>query len=107
MGALQFYDITCELFEYSGERFNTGLYEIDKLETRRSTDIFMNSQFEMETGDPPLPIHLEDGTRILLSGYTEQDVDDVTDSEDTYIETQADNFIDFSDADPFSEGGNF
>ena len=50
---------------------------------------------------------LEDGTRILLSGYTEQDVDDVTDSEDTYIETQADNFIDFSDADPFSEGGNF
>ena len=107
MGALQFYELRLDMFEYSGERFNTGLYEIDKLETRRSTDIFMNSQFEMETGDPPLPIHLEDGTRILLSGYTEQDVDDVTDSEDTYIETQADNFIDFSDADPFSEGGNF
>ena len=61
----------------------------------------------METGDPALPIHIETGQRILLSGYTEVDVDDVTDSEDTYIETQADNFIDFSDADPFSEGGNF
>ena len=56
MGALQFYELRLDMFEYSGERFNTGLYEIDKLETRRSTDIFMNSQFEMETGDPPLPI---------------------------------------------------
>ena len=107
MGALQFYELRLDMFEYSGERFNTGLYEIDKLETRRSTDIYMNSQFVMETGDPALPIHLEDGTRILISGYTEQDIDDVTDEESTYIEGQADNFIDFSDADPFSEGGNF
>ena len=107
MGALQFYELRLDMFEYSGERFNTGLHEIDKLETRRSTDINLLSQFVMETGDPALPIHIETGQRILLSGYTEVDVDDVTDSEDTYIETQADNFIDFSDADPFSEGGNF
>lgn len=108
MGALQFYELRLDMFEYSGERLTTGLEDIDKLETRRSTDIWLQSQLEMDGyDDPALPLHIETGQRILLSGYTEVDVDDVMDSEDTYIETQADNFIDFSDADPFSEGGSF
>ena len=107
MGALQFYELRLEMFEYSGERLNTGLYEIDKLETRRSMDTFLKSQLVMETGDPELPIHIESGQRILLSGYTETDQDDITDSENDFFETNADGFLDFSDGDPFSEGGNF
>ena len=60
----------------------------------------------METGD--LPIHIETGQRVLLDGIgTALDQDDITDSENTFLETGADNFIDFSDADPFSEGGTF
>lgn len=31
LGALQTYDLRCELFEYSGERFNTGNPDIDTL----------------------------------------------------------------------------
>ena len=31
MGKLQTYDLRCELFEYSQERFNTGIEEIDTL----------------------------------------------------------------------------
>ena len=107
MGALQFYELRLEMFEYAGERLNTGLYEIDKLETRRSMDTFLKSQLVMETGDPELPIHIESGQRILLSGYTETDQDDITDSENDFFETNADGFLDFSDGDPFSEGGNF
>ena len=107
MGALQFYELRLEMFEYSGERLNTGLYEIDKLETRRSMDTFLKSQLVMETGDPELPIHIESGQRILLGGYTETDQDDITDSENDFFETNADGFLDFSDGDPFSEGGNF
>ena len=107
MGALQFYELRLEMFEYSGERLNTGLYEIDKLETRRSMDTFLKSQLVMETGDPELPIHIETGQRILLSGYTETDQDDITDSENDFFETNADGFLDFSDGDPFSEGGTF
>ena len=107
MGALQFYELRLEMFEYSGERLNTGLYEIDKLETRRSMDTFLKSQLVMETGDPELPIHIETGQRILLSGYTETDQDDITDSENDFFETTADGFLDFSDGDPFSEGGTF
>ena len=106
MGSLQFYEVRLEMFEYSGERFNTGIADIDVLEDTRSTDVFLHNQLMMETGD--LPIHIETGHRILLDGIgTALDQDDITDSENTFIETGADNFIDFSDADPFSEGGSF
>ena len=108
MGALQFYELRLEMFEYSNERFNTGIGEIDKLEENRSMDMFLKSQLLMDTTDRiPLPIHIETGDRVLLDGITENDQDVITDSENTFLETQADNFIDFSDADPFSEGGNF
>ena len=106
MGSLQFYELRLEMFEYGGERFNTGISDIDVLEDTRSTDIFLHNQLIMETGD--LPIHIETGQRVLLDGIgTALDQDDITDSENTFLETGADNFIDFSDADPFSEGGTF
>lgn len=105
MGQLQFYELRLEMFEYSNERFNTGIQEVDQLEAQRSMDVFLSSQLMMETGD--LPIHDERGDRIILSGFTELDQDDITDSENTFIETRADNFIDFTDRDPFSEGGTF
>ena len=106
MGSLQFYELRLEMCEYGGERFNTGISDIDVLQDTRSTDIFLHNQLLMETGD--LPIHIETGQRVLLDGIgTALDQDDITDSENTFLETGADNFIDFSDADPFSEGGTF
>jgi hypothetical protein len=107
MGSLQFYELRLDMFEYSGERLSTGIQEIDKLETAKSMDINMSSMFIMETGDPELPIHIETGQRILLDGFTEIDQDEATDSENAFFETGADGFIDFSDGDPFSEGGTF
>lgn len=45
MGALQTYELTCELFEYSGERFNTGITAIDNIENLNapSTQIYVES----------------------------------------------------------------
>ena len=45
MGALQTYELTCELFEYSGERFNTGITAIDNIENLNapSTQIYVQS----------------------------------------------------------------
>jgi len=105
MGALQFYELRAEKFEYSGERLNTGVVAIDQLEDLNSSDIFLNSQLLME--DDSAPIHTQEGERIILEGFTELVQDDVTASENTFIETGADNFIDFTDQDPFSEGGTF
>ena len=39
LGALQTWELVCELFEYSGERFNTGVPEIDIVQQNNSTVI--------------------------------------------------------------------
>jgi hypothetical protein len=33
LGAIQFYELTLEMFEHSGEVFNTGITEIDQIYT--------------------------------------------------------------------------
>ena len=40
LGALQTWEVTCELFEYSGEKLSTGIPEIDELELKFSTNVF-------------------------------------------------------------------
>jgi len=51
LGALQMYDLRCELFEYSNERFNTGVEEIDTLLTDydRTANTSMTA---LEVSDP-------------------------------------------------------
>jgi len=113
MGALQFYDIVCELFEYSGERLNTGQSEVDDIETDFSTDIYVDVQ--LTTQDGITPLFTEDNLRILneeedrsdASDTAAKDFDTITDSDNIQIETDADAILDFSDSDPFSEGGSF
>jgi len=39
MGALQTFELTCELFEYSGESFNTGIGEIDDIQDKLSMNV--------------------------------------------------------------------
>jgi hypothetical protein len=50
LGALQMYDLRCELFEYSYEKFNTGVTEIDQLYVDRDTNSNTSIQF-LETND--------------------------------------------------------
>ena len=113
MGSLQFYDITCELFEYSSERLNTGFSGIDDLETSFSTDISLDTQLTIEDGIEPL--FTEEGIRLTseeedrsdASANSSLDYDTVTSADNIQIETDADAILDFSDGDPFSEGGTF
>ena len=80
MGALQMYDLRCEMFEYSQETFNTGVSEIDTLFASFETTSNTSIEF-LETQD--------------------------SFADNSTIETAADSIIDFSEADPFSEGGRF
>ena len=76
MGQLQTYDLRCELFEYSQERFNTGVLEIDTL--FNSYVLTSNSAIaNVESFD------------LMADNFT--------------IETIADNIIDFSETNPFGE----
>ena len=77
-GSLQVYDIKCELMEYSNERFDTGRSDIDDyFDDINSTSEFVNT--------------LED---VANNDVTAQNFE---------FEKLADDILDFSDVDPFSE----
>lgn len=100
LGALQTFDLQCELFEYAGERFNTSIPEVDAMEDRLSP---VTSNFGLLTEDKnSFALLDEDGFRLINDDYDIDLVDPVSDNDQ--LETEADGFIDFSEIDPFSEG---
>ena len=101
MGALQMYDLKCELFEYSNEIMNTGFEAIDDLESNYSAA--MNT-FAILT-ENNFEITMEDGYSLVNEEYDLEVQDVLSDNYD--IETEADNFLNFTEADPFSEGGTY
>lgn len=81
MGALQTWDLTCEVFEYSNERINTGIEEIDNIEKTYSvTDDFVSNDDEYEAA-----------------------MNDVF-ATNREIQDQAAGIIDWTESDPFSLG---
>lgn len=106
MGALQMYDLKCELFEYSNELFSTGIREIDDIYAKYSigldvAGLLINSNIVNEK------IYLtdEDGF-VLMQEYFNLQTQDVN-AENDYLQTQGDLILDFSEKDPFSENGTF
>lgn len=52
MGDLQTWDLVCEVWEYSNERFNTGNAEIDQIEEQYSvSNVFDDEVYEEAMGD--------------------------------------------------------
>lgn len=100
LGSLQMYDLVCDLFEYSNEVFNTGIPEVDALEQNFS---FASSNYDTLTEDNYSLLD-EDGFPITLEEYNwqEQVGDELEDN--TEIQYEADQILDFSELDPFSEG---
>jgi hypothetical protein len=97
LGALQTWELTCELFEYGNEVINTGIPEIDSLATNFSTDILSWTIVD-ENGDYLLT---ENNEYLVMEGY---DLDQIMQGDNDIIQEASDQFIDFSDIDPFSEG---
>lgn len=77
-GALQVFDLKCELFEYSNERFHTGREEIDT---------YFNS------------ITTELQTVSSLEGLLQKDPI----AKNIFFEQEGEDVIDFTEIDPFSE----
>ena len=101
MGALQMYDLKCELFEYSNEVFDTGFDVIDDLQSEYS-DAMNTFAITSESG---LELTMEDGYSLIREEFDLEVQDVLSDNFD--IQTESDDFLDFSEADPFSEGGRF
>lgn len=100
MGALQTYDIVCELFVYSNEVFNTGIPNIDLIYKPLSIDDG-NYTLLLETG---FNLVTEDGRDIVLETYQLNLQDPQSMNDDFEAD---DDFIDFTEIDPFSEGRRY
>lgn len=100
LGALQTYDLNCELWEYSNEILNTGIEDIDKLQKQYSFDM---STYGIFTEDKYV-LKSEDGYDLIQEQYdfSSQVGDSLEDNVE--IQAEADDVLDFSERDPFSEG---
>jgi hypothetical protein len=101
LGALQTFELTCELFEYSGERFDTGIEAIDSIQQKFSLDI-LDYGIKDEDG---FYIKDEDDNYIVNEKYNLQTIDPTADND--LIQNESDEFLDFSEYDPFSETGRY
>jgi hypothetical protein len=100
LGALQTWEMTCEVFEYSGELINTGIPEIDAIQKKYDTNI-LDWSIRTENSNKA-PILTEDGYYIVLENSSLNDLIPASDNEQ--IQEESDLFVDFSSLDPFSEG---
>ncbi len=94
------YDLVCEMFEYSSERFNTGIEAIDSIEKDLSLAI---TDYDILTQDGFI-ITDQDGYQIVQSDYNfeEQARDPYEDN--TEFQLEGSSILDWSQVDPFSEG---
>ena len=108
--ALPVYKLSCTRFEYSSERIDTGIAEIDKVEDALSTDT-MNFQFtlENEVGSLLLENDLGGIEYFINEDFTmatQQPVDQGKAFETaagTNTSSTGDDILDFSERNPFGE----
>jgi hypothetical protein len=99
LGSLYLYEMKCELFEYSGETFNTRISEIDILQKKFSTNI-LDYAILTENGQQ---LKNENGAIITREQFVIQTIDPISDTE-TLI-SNGTPLIDLSpEFDPFSLG---
>lgn len=102
MGSLQTFDIICELFEYSSEKFNTGIPDVDNLYVSvpgvgiNYSESILEYSITTEDTDPYMLVD-ESGFAIVNEQYDMM-------GDNTVIQSEGEGFIDFSEMDPFSEG---
>jgi len=103
MGALQCYDLRCELFEYSNEKLDTGIYAIDRFEELYSQNVVIAAANDI-TVSANSGIVMDANTGRPQGITSDYDLSGDPFSENSTFETSGDSIIDFTEIDPFSEG---
>lgn len=97
LGALQTFDLVCELMEFSNEVFNTGIPEIDEFTTANNTTMELH-HVSLEDGGA---LNNEQGSQLVLESYDIEDLDLA--AENNFIQTESASILDFTEINPFSE----
>lgn len=97
LGELQMYDLTCELFEYSGEEFSTGTALLDQIEDNTQINLL---DYSLQTQDG-FNLANETGGPIIRDEFN---INTIVQANNNIYQTESAGIIDFSELDPFSEG---
>lgn len=101
LGALQTFDLVCELFEYSNETFNTGIPDVDGLTKKYEFDY---TDVGLHTEDGIMLVDENEGIPILFEDFEINS--SILDENDMYQEKGLE-ILNFSEIDPFAEGGRY
>lgn len=96
-GQLQCYDLVCELFEYSSEKFNTGIEYVDNLERTLSLSTSQHGQRHANGA-----IVTNGGVPLFDTGFDMEQQTDDTWADNKEIGDAAEDLIDFSEDNPYS-----
>lgn len=99
VGKLYTYKMMCELMQFSNERINTGIEEIDSVfDTLNQT--VDNFELLQEGGDT-LIMETNEITPVVLENYTQDN--NLIDVDNDKFDVDIDNILDFSERNPFGE----
>ena len=99
-GQIYVFRLVCELFDYSSEDIDTGIAEIDAIETKYSQDM-LEYQFKLESGD----LLLKEDTGSLITEAYQTTVSEPIDNADFDNLITLEGILDFSESNPFGEIG--
>lgn len=100
LGGLQAYDLSLELYEGSSAVFSTGVPEIDSVYSKITEDIY---ELALLTEDGHVLSDERDGWALVYETYDSHD----DHSQNLEFEDTSETVIDWTEADPFSEGGKY
>ena len=97
LGKIYTYKLQCDVFEFSSERIDTGIEEIDSLTDKSSQDVY-RFQLLQQSGD--FLLNSSDDS-IILEIYATADTDPQSDNDE--FEVEAEGILDFTAFNPFGE----
>jgi hypothetical protein len=104
LGKLHVYKLKCELWQYSSEKIDTGVEEIDAFEDENTQDTLLQ-RLVLENGAglflDTLDYSTEEGGYLMFEGFTVEQHDTLADNAD--FNRQALDILDFTTINPFGE----
>jgi hypothetical protein len=97
LGKIYTYKLQCDVFEFSSERIDTGIDEIDSITDASNQDVY-RFQLLQQSGD--FVLNSNDDS-IILEIYATADTDPQSDNDE--LEIEAEGILDFTAFNPFGE----
>ena len=98
LGQAYTWEITCELFEYSDEHFDTGIHHLDRI-----SELSTNVLDYLITDTDGAPLMTSEGDYFVTDKYKLDEILPLTDN--THVEEEAEEkgYINWGESNPFSE----